>query len=139
MTPVNGHLGIVLLLLAATTVMFAVNRPRMDAVAVMMMTILPLTGVITMSEALAGLSDPNIVLIGALFVIGEGLVRTGIAQRMGDLVVRRSGKNDTRLIASLMLIVAAAGSFMSSTGVVASFCRRCCGSPARQRSRPAGS
>lgn len=121
MTPVNGHLGIVLLLLAATTVMFAVNRPRMDAVAVMMMTILPLTGVITMSEALAGLSDPNIVLIGALFVIGEGLVRTGIAQRMGDLVVRRSGKNETRLIASLMLIVAAAGSFMSSTGVVALF------------------
>jgi di/tricarboxylate transporter len=62
-------------------VMFALNRPRMDVVAVIMMVALPMTGVITMSEALVGLSDPNIVLIAALFVIGEALVRTGVAQR----------------------------------------------------------
>lgn len=119
--PVSAETGIVLLLLLATTVMFAINRPRMDAVALIMMTILPLTGVITVQEALAGLSDPNIVLIGALFVIGEGLVRTGVAQRMGDLVVRRSGNSEGRLVASLMAIVATAGSVMSSTGVVALF------------------
>ena len=49
----------------------------MDAVALLMLVLLPLTGVITMSEALAGFSDPNVVLIALLFVIGEGLVRTG--------------------------------------------------------------
>ena len=32
-------------------------------------------GVLTMGEALAGFSDPNIVLIAALFVIGDGLVQ----------------------------------------------------------------
>jgi len=85
----NTELAFVLLLLAATMVMFALNRPRMDAVALIMMTVLPLTGVITMSDALAGLSDPNIVLIAALFVIGEGLVRTGVAQRLGDFLVVR--------------------------------------------------
>ena len=42
-----------------------------------MMALLPLLGVITMEEALVGLSDPNVVLIATLFVIGEGLVRTG--------------------------------------------------------------
>lgn len=114
-------LFIVLTLLTATIVMFAINRPRMDAVALIMMTILPLTGVITASEALAGLSDPNIVLIGALFVIGEGLVRTGVAQRLGDLLVRRAGKNEARLIMLLMVIVAGIGSVMSSTGAVAIF------------------
>ena len=67
------ELAIVLLLLTATIVMFMLNRPRMDAVALIMMTLLPLTGVISVSDALSGLSDPNIVLIGALFVIGEGL------------------------------------------------------------------
>lgn len=117
----NAQLAIVLFLLAATTVMFALNRPRMDAVALIMMTILPLTGVITVSEALAGLSDPNVVLIGALFVIGEGLVRTGIAQRLGDFLVRRAKRSEPRLIALLMAIVGAIGSVMSSTGVVAIF------------------
>jgi len=48
----------------------------MDVVALIMMTLLPLTGVIDVPEALAGLSDHNIVLIAALFVIGEGLVHT---------------------------------------------------------------
>ncbi len=85
-----SHLAMVLALLAAAVVMFALNRPRMDVVAVMMMVALPLTGVITMSEALSGFSDPNIVLIAALFVIGEALVRTGVAQRLGDWLTARA-------------------------------------------------
>jgi di/tricarboxylate transporter len=101
--------------------MFALNRPRMDAVALIMMTVLPLTGVITMPEALTGFSDPNIVLIAALFVIGEALVRTGVAQRLGDIVIRRAGRSEPRLIIALMAMVAGIGSFMSSTGVVAIF------------------
>lgn len=115
------ELAIVSLLLTATIVMFMLNRPRMDAVALIMMTLLPLTGVISVSDALSGLSDPNIVLIGALFVIGEGLVRTGVAQRLGDALVRRAGNSETRLIAFLMVVVATIGSVMSSTGVVAIF------------------
>ena len=111
----------VLALLGAAVIMFAVNRPRMDVVAVIMMTALPLTGVISMQEALAGLSDPNIVLIAALFVIGEALVRTGVAQRLGDWLTLRAGASEARLIFLLMLIVAGVGSFMSSTGVVAIF------------------
>ena len=43
-----------------------------------------MTGVITTGEALAGFSDPNIVLIAACSSIGEGLVRTGVARRLGD-------------------------------------------------------
>ena len=80
----NPDLAIVLGLLGASIAMFAMNKPRMDAVGLIMLTALPLTGVISMGETLAGFSDPNIVLLGALFVIGEGLVRTGVAQRLGD-------------------------------------------------------
>jgi di/tricarboxylate transporter len=116
-----SDLAIVLVLLGATIVMFALNRPRMDAVALIMMTVLPLTGVIDVSDALAGFSDPNIVLIAALFVIGEGLVRTGVAQRLGDQLIRRAGRSEARLIMLLMVIVTGIGSFMSSTGIVAIF------------------
>ncbi len=111
----------VLALLGAAVVMFAINRPRMDVVAIIMMVALPMTGVITMSEALVGLSDPNIVLIAALFVIGEALVRTGVAQRLGDWLTARAGASEAKLIFLLMVIVASVGSFMSSTGVVAIF------------------
>jgi di/tricarboxylate transporter len=117
----NSELAIVLALLAAAIAMFAINRPRMDAVGLIMLTVLPLTGVITMGEALAGFSDSSIVLLGALFVIGEGLVRTGVAQRLGDWLIRTAGSSETRLMALLMAVVASLGAFMSSTGVVAIF------------------
>src|SRR5690606_12131555 len=117
----NTDLILVLALLGVTIVLFALNRPRMDAVALIMLTALPLTGVITMQEALAGFSDPSIVLIAALFVIGDALVRTGVAQKLGDFLIRRTGRSEVWLISLLMAIVTGIGAFMSSTGVVAIF------------------
>lgn len=114
-------LALVLLLLAAAVAMFVAGRPRMDVVAILMLTLLPLLGLVMLPEAMAGFADPNIVLIAALFVIGEGLVRTGVAQRLGDLLVHHSGASETRLIVLLMLVAAGLGSIMSSTGVVAIF------------------
>lgn len=111
----------VLVLLVMAIVMFAINRPRMDAVALVMMTALPLTGVITINEALAGFSDANIVLIAALFVIGDGLVRTGVARQLGDWLAKTAGSSESRLIALLMLVVCGLGSTMSSTAVTAIF------------------
>jgi di/tricarboxylate transporter len=85
------ELLLVLLLLAAAIVMFAINKPRVDAVALSMLVLLPFTGVVTMNEALAGFSNPNIVLIGAMFVIGEALARTGVARSIGDRLVGYGG------------------------------------------------
>ncbi|HBS29985.1 MAG TPA: SLC13 family permease [Phycisphaerales bacterium] len=117
----NTDLLLVLGLLVSAIVMFAINRPRMDAVGLLMIVALPLTGVISMSEALAGFADSNIVLIAALFVIGEGLVRTGVARRLGDLLIAKAGKSQTRLMALLMVAVCGLGSMMSSTAVTAIF------------------
>ncbi len=116
-----SDLIIILALLAAAIVMFALGRPRMDAVALLMIVALPLLGIITIEQALAGFADPNIVLIAALFVVGEALVRTGVAQTLGDWLVSRAGRSEARLIVLLMIVVAGIGSFMSSTGVVAIF------------------
>ncbi|MBL9000582.1 MAG: SLC13 family permease [Phycisphaerae bacterium] len=115
------ELGMILALLAAAVAMFALNKPRMDAVSLIMITLMPLTGVLTAGEALAGFSDPNIVLIAALFVIGDGLVRTGVAQRLGDWLTVTAGSSETRMIALLMVVVAGLGSMMSSTAVTAIF------------------
>jgi len=117
----STELAIVLGLLASAVAMFAINKPRMDAVALIMMTVLPFTGVISMGEALAGFSDPNVVLIAALFVIGDGLVRTGVAQRLGDWLIKKAGASKIGMLVLLMLVVSGLGAVMSSTGVVAIF------------------
>lgn len=117
----NPELAKVLALLSVVIVMFAAGRPRMDAVALIVVCTLPLTGVINMAEALAGFSDPNIVLIAALFVIGDGLVRTGVARQLGDWLTARAGRSEPRLIALLMGTICTLGSAMSSTAITAIF------------------
>jgi di/tricarboxylate transporter len=117
----NLDLTLVLLMLAAAIAMFVVNRPRMDAVALLVMVAMPFTGIITMNEALAGFADPSIILIAALFVIGEGLVMTGVARRLGDWLDAKAGGSENRLLILLMAAVGGLGSLMSSTAVVAIF------------------
>jgi len=117
----SADLAIVLALLGAAIVMFAINKPRMDAVALLMLVALPFTGSVSVGEALAGFSDPNIVLIAALFVIGEGLVRTGVARYLGDWLTAKAGGSETRLLILLMLVVCGLGATMSSTAVTAIF------------------
>src|ERR1700757_4723362 len=117
----NTQLILVLALLLVCIGLFVVNRPRMDVVALLAIVVLPLCGVIRVSEALAGFSDPNVILIAALFVLGEGLVRTGVAYKIGEWLVKNGGGSETRLLILLMLATAGLGSVMSSTGVVAIF------------------
>ena len=101
----NPDLLLVLLLLGAAILMFAVNRPRVDAVALIAMVVLPFTGVITANETISGFANPNIVLIGAMFVIGEALARTGVARRVGDWLATRGGDRPGRQLAILMQLV----------------------------------
>lgn len=126
-----------LALLAGAVVLFIIGRPRMDVVALLVLVALPLTGVLSVQQTLAGFSDPNVILIAALFVIGCGLVRTGIAYRLGDWLVKTAGNSETRLLVLLMLAAAGLGSVMSSTGVVAIFIPVALGVAARLNIAPA--
>ena len=118
---VNKELFWVLSLLAAAIVLFVSGKLRMDVVALLVITAFVLSGTLSLQEATQGFSDPNVILIAALFVIGEGLVRTGVALRVGEWLVRMAGSSETRMLVLLMLTVAGLGAFMSSTGVVAIF------------------
>src|SRR5678816_4134714 len=109
MPGINPQLILVLGLLGVCVALFIVNKPRMDVVALLAMVALPLAGIITLPEALAGFSDPNVVLIAALFIVGEGLVRTGLANQIGDFLMRRAAGSEGRLLVLLMLAVSGLG------------------------------
>jgi di/tricarboxylate transporter len=117
----NSELLWVLSLLFIAIVLFTTNKLRMDVVALLVIIAFVLSGTLTLAEATVGFSDPNVILIAALFVIGEGLVRTGVAYQVGDWLVKVAGSSETRMLMLLMVTVAGLGAFMSSTGVVAIF------------------
>ena len=117
----STDLQLVLGLLTACMVLFVVGKPRLDVVGLLVIAALPCLGILSVSETLAGFSDSNVVLIGALFVVGEALVRTGIVFSVGDRLVGVAGGDESKLTVLLMVSVATLGAFMSSTGIVAIF------------------
>ena len=115
----NGEL-IWVLSLAIAVVLFATGKVRMDAIALMVIVAFVLSGTLTLNEAFSGFSDPNVILIAALFIIGDGGAHRSRHQN-GAWLVSVAGNSETKMLIYLMLTVAGLGAFMSSTGVVAIF------------------
>ncbi|MEZ4517480.1 MAG: SLC13 family permease [Chloroflexota bacterium] len=107
------------IILGVTLVLFIVGRFRSDLVALMALLALFLTGVLTLDQSLAGFSNSTVILIAALFVVGEGLSRTGVTAWLGDQLLRLARGNPTRLLVVMMLGAAALSAFVSNTGTVA--------------------
>lgn len=105
----NGELIWVLSLLLIATILFATGKVRMDAVALFVIVAFVLSGTLTLPEAFSGFSDPNVILIAALFIIGDGLVRTGVATIMGAWLVKVAGSSETKMLIYLMVTVAGFG------------------------------
>ncbi|MGC8121030.1 SLC13 family permease [Marinobacter sp. VGCF2001] len=115
----NAEIIFVLTLLAATVGLFLIDRIRMDMVALLVVAVLALSGLISPGEAVSGFGNPLVVMIAALFVVGEGLFRTGVAAAAGQWLLRVGGSDETRLLAVLIPLTALLSAFMSSTGAVA--------------------
>ncbi len=111
----------VFVILSLTIILFVSDRLRLDLVAIMAVLALLLSGTLTVDEALTGFSDDIVVIIAGLFVVGNGLLRTGVADAIGGRLSRVAGSDETRLLIVIMLVVAVLSAFMSSTGTTAIF------------------
>jgi len=107
------------LVLAITIALFVWDKLRADLVALMSMLALALGGVLTPGQALQGFGDSTVVMIGALFVVGEGLSRTGVTSWISHQIIRIAGRNSLRVVVVLMVGTALLSAFMSNTGTVA--------------------
>src|SRR5271166_4702028 len=106
-------------ILAIAIGLFVWGRPRADIVALLVVAALMSSRVLTPQEALAGFGSPVVILIGSIFIVSAGLVNTGVAQRLGDAVVRAGRGNETRLVAMIMLLAGVIGSVLNSSAIAA--------------------
>src|SRR5690606_5905710 len=97
------------IILFITIVLFISNRIRVDLVAMMALLALVISGILEPAEALAGFSNSVVIMIAGLFVIGAGILRTGLAQMAGNLLLKWSGDSERKLFFLLLTIVACVG------------------------------
>ncbi len=117
--PENLELVLTFAILTATILLFIFSRLRADLVAVLSLLALFLTGILTSGQALAGFADSTTIMVAALFIVGEGLSRTGITAQVGQVLMQRAGNSEQRLLVVLMIATALLSIFISNTGTVA--------------------
>lgn len=106
--------GVILLVL----VLLVLNRIGTDVVIVGGVTLLVLLGVLTPTEAVAGMANEGMLTVAALFVVVAGLRETGGVSMLGQ---RLLGRPRSLLVAQvrLMLPVAGFSAIMNNTPLVA--------------------
>jgi di/tricarboxylate transporter len=115
----TGEILFIYGLIALAVGLFIWDRIRMDIVALMVAMTLAFSGLISVSEVFSGFGQPIVIMIAGLFVVGEGLFRTGVAAAAGQWLLNVGGDSETRLLMYLIPVVATLSAFMSSTGAVA--------------------
>lgn len=80
---------------------------------------LGILGVIPINTVFSGLSNSTVILFAGMFVIGGSMFHTGLAQKMGETVVKYAGKSENGLMFAVMLITATLSAVSSNTGTTA--------------------
>ncbi|WP_029903700.1 SLC13 family permease [Prevotella sp. 10(H)] len=112
-------MNITLAILVIASIFFMRGKVRSDLVAVCALLALVLFGILDTSEALAGFSNPVVIMMIGLFVVGAGIFRTGLAKVISSKILQTAGSNENKLFVLVMLVTACIGAFVSNTGTVA--------------------
>lgn len=110
---------ITLLILAVSAAFFMSGKVRSDLVALCALVALLVFQILTPEEALAGFSNPVVVMMVGLFVVGGAIFQTGLAKMISSQLLRLAGRSELRLFLLVMVATSAIGAFVSNTGTVA--------------------
>lgn len=115
------EISITLGLLLVALVLFGTEKLPVDVVGIILVIGLVLTNVLTVQEGLAGFGDNVIIIIGGLFILTGGLIKTGLVDLIGRRLYRIAGNNEFVLTALIMFVAAASASVLKNTTTTAMF------------------
>ncbi|MBQ3802554.1 MAG: anion permease [Oscillospiraceae bacterium] len=98
-----------LVIMAVTIILFASNKVGYGMICMFIMVALSVTGALDSTTALATFGNNNVVLFGAMFVVGAGIAKTGLVQ-----AIARSVYNYKDSPKKLVAIVCVAGAIISA-------------------------
>lgn len=112
-------IALVLGILIVSLILFISEVVRMDVVALLVLGSLFIAQQIDANQAFAGFSNSAVITVWAMFILSEGLTRTGIADIIGRQVMRIGGHREVTLIFVIMVTGAVLSAFMNNIGVAA--------------------
>ncbi|MEA3309284.1 MAG: SLC13 family permease [Chloroflexota bacterium] len=110
-----------LFLVIVAMVLFSLEKLPTDLIAMGVVLALALTGLLPPEQAFAGFGSDTVVMIFGLLVLTRALVRTGVADNLGKLMLRLTGDHEERALLVISVAVATLSALMSNTASTALF------------------
>lgn len=117
---------ITLLFLAFAIVSFILEKIPLGLTATICALGLTLTGVLDATTTFSQYVNSNVILCVGMFVVGQALFETGMANKIGGIVTKFA-KTEKMLIVAIMVIVGVMSGFLSNTGTAAVLIPVVCG------------
>ncbi|NNE97561.1 MAG: SLC13 family permease [Pyrinomonadaceae bacterium] len=115
------EIALVVAVAICAVVLFATEKLSVDVVAVVVMSILLISGIITPEEGIAGFSNKATVTVGAMFIISAALFKTGAVSYLGNITSKIFKKGYWIGLITLMIAVGFFSAFINNTPIVAIF------------------
>lgn len=112
---------LVTLLLLVTLVLLIGEWIAVDLVAIGILVGLMATGLLSPGQAVAGFANPAVITVGAMFLLSQGLVRTGAVEALGRRVLALARGQIRLALLVVTGIVALSSAFINNTPVVVLF------------------
>ncbi len=119
LTEMTFEIALVLGILVISLILFISEVIRMDLVAMLVLATLAISPLVDPADAFQGFSNPAVITVWAMFILSEGLTRTGIADIIGRQVMRLAGRREIAMIFVIMITGAVLSAFMNNIGVAA--------------------
>jgi di/tricarboxylate transporter len=120
--PVSFDVVVVLAIIAAVFVLFVTQPVPIDATAVALVVVLVILGEwtgVSPAEGVSGFSNPATLTVLAMFVLSEGVRRTGVIQILTRKLVAFAGDNEFRQLLATVSLSGPPGGVVSNVSVVA--------------------
>lgn len=115
------EIGIVLAVLLGAVIMFATERFPVDVVAIVAMSVLVVSGVITPSQGVSGFSNSATITVAFMFILSTALFKSGAVVNIGNKIAGLFKYNFWIGIFATMVTVGVISAFINNTPVVAIF------------------
>ena len=108
-----------LILLAVVALLFVTELIPLAVTATGAAIACGLLGLIPAKQVFSGLSNSTVVLFAGMFVVGASMFYTGLAQEIGNTVVKMCGTGENSLMFGLMIVGTVLSAVLSNTGTAA--------------------
>jgi di/tricarboxylate transporter len=118
---VTFEIGLLLGLIAIAVVFFSFEWVSPDVVALGLLLALMLTGLLPPKRAFLGFGSETVIMIIGLLIMTAALLKAGVVDIVGRLILRHVGKSVNFLLLAIMISVATLSAFISNTAAAAFF------------------